>query len=180
MILLVMVVFGFMLDSIYLRARGAEREAVGAVASVDKVVGLHVTDQHLLNEEVVRDFAKKAPVMIFNYRPGRVVEHVNRQDIKDIFIDDETYENFRKSFVGFSLAEFDVNDISIKEGNVYRSKVTRSFSVGVGKKMWYSKSSLVVMNRALGRSAIEVHSVDIVLVFRSPEEGLGVYKIDVW
>jgi hypothetical protein len=177
---LVLVLLGFALDSIYLRGKGAEREAVGAMMSVDKVVGLHVTDQHLLNEEVVREFAKKAPVMIFNYRPGRVIEHVKRDDIKNLFIDEETYENFRRSFVGWSLAEFDVNDISIKEGNVYGSKVTRSFSVGVGKKMWYSKARLVVMNRALGKSAIEVHPVDVVLVFRSPEEGLGVYKLDVY
>jgi len=180
LLLLIVVLMGFSLDSLYLRGKGAEREAVGAMASVDKVVGLHVTDQHLLNEEVVRDFAKKVPVIIFNYRPGRAVEHANKEEIKNLFIDDATYKGFRKSFVNWSLAEFDVNDISIKEGNVYKSKVTRSFSVGVGKKMWYSKANLVVMNRALGKSAVEMHSVNIVLVFRDPEEGLGIYKIDVY
>lgn len=177
-LVVVFVVFTF--DSFYLRSKGAEREAVGAIMTADKVVGLHVTDQHLLNEEVIRDFAKKAPVMIFNYRPGRAVEHMNRDDLKDLFIDESTYESFRRSFVGWSLAEFDINDISIKEGNVYRSKITRSFSVGVGKKIWYSQASLVVMNRALGKSAMEVHPVDVVLVFRNPEEGLGVYKMDVY
>tara|TARA_R110001583_G_scaffold4718_13_gene26902 strand:+ start:169 stop:720 length:552 start_codon:yes stop_codon:yes gene_type:complete len=180
LILLFVVLIAFGFESIYLRGKGAERQAIGAVASVDKVVGLHVTDKHLLNEEVVRDFAKKAPVIIFNYRPGRAQIHADRDEVKSVFIDSATHAKFKKSFVGWSLAEFDVNDISIKEGNVYRSKVTRSFSVGVGKKMWYSKARLVVMNRALGKSIVEYHEVDIVLAFRDPKEGLGVYKLDVY
>lgn len=178
--LLVVVLLAFGLDSIYMRGKGAERQAVGVVASVDKVVGLHVTDKHLLNEEVVRDFAKKVPVIIFNYRPGRAQLHAVRDEVKNVFISDEIHEKFKDSFVGWSLAEFDVNDISIKEGNVYRSKVTRSFSVGVGQKLWYSKAKLLIMNRALGKSVVESHDVDIVLAFRDPKEGLGVYKLDVY
>ena len=88
-LLMVLLVFAF--DSIYLRGKGAERQAVGAVASVDRVVGLHVTDKHLLNEEVVRDFAKKVPVVIFNYRPGRATSHAERNEVKELFLDDEVY-----------------------------------------------------------------------------------------
>ena len=179
-LLLFAVLIAFAFDSIYLRGKGAERQAVGAVASVDKVVGLHVTDKHLLNEEVVRDFAKRVPVIIFNYRPGRVQSHAAREEVKEIFVNEDLYEKFKNSFVGWSLAEFDVNDISIKEGNVYRSKVTKSFSVGVGQKLWYSKAKLLVMNRALGKSVVEIHDVDLILAFRDPKEGLGVYKLDVY
>jgi hypothetical protein len=180
LLLLLVVLAGIGFESTYVRAIGAQREAVGAKVNVDQVVPLHVTDKHLLNNEVVKEFAKKVPVVIFNYRPGRATEHVQRQDIKDLFLDEEGYQKFSDSFVGWSRAEFDINDISIKEGNVYNSKVTRSFSVGVGKKLWYTTSSLMVMNRALGKSLVEIHDVEVVLAFRNPEEGLGIYVINVY
>lgn len=140
---------------------------------------LTIETQELVNDATINKHAVKALSIIFNFRPGQAQQHVERQEIRDMFISDAFYEKFAKQFVGWGEAEFFVNNISVKESVATDYNLIKGQNMGGGARVWVLSAQMPMLNRAVGQNELMLLRVKVHIVYLGPEGGIGLYGIDL-
>jgi hypothetical protein len=175
-VLLLMFLFGA--DRAYLRHLTAEKSAVSVSVKQGNVKGLVIETQEVVNEEGIMLFAKKAAAKLMNYRPGRVEEHMDSDEVKDLFISDEYHEFFRDQFVAWSLAEFRVNNVAIKDAFVRSPTLLTSPPAQDSSARIFSMSAVIPMlDRGVGGTTLKELRISMDMVYLGAEGGMGIYGI---
>lgn len=167
-------------DRAYLRGMTSAKDPIAVSAKEGRVFSLPIETQEIVNSESVRFFAEDALVRMFNFRPGKDLEHVKDESIKDLFIQEEFYETFRTQFLAWSGYEFRVNNISIKEAIVTDGELLRTPAASsAGARIWRYRGVIPIMDRGVGGSKLSKLNVDLSLVYLGPEGGMGIFSVEL-
>ncbi len=177
LLLLLSIVGATIADRAFIRTLTAKKSAVAVSVKTAETKPLSIETQEVVNTESVITFSEDALVRLFNYRPGKAREHMEQDDIRVLFINDESYEKFKKQFITWSNYEFNVNNISIKEAIVDRGYLVKSPSAPSGRRIWRYSGYLPVLDRGVGDTSLSLLKVKISMVYLGPEGGLGVFSI---
>ena len=55
---------------------------------------IKAAEQEIVNNESIKSFAEKSIVKMLNFRPGKLMTHLEEQDIKSLFITKKYYNIF--------------------------------------------------------------------------------------
>lgn len=168
------------LDESFVRRLTSEMVANSVNVKTKEISPLTIETQELVNDASINKYAIKALSLIFNFRPGQSNTHIEKQEIKDMFVSDEFYEKFAKQFVAWGEAEFFVNNISVKESVASDYSLVKGNNMGGGARVWVLRASLPMLNRAVGENELMILTVKARIVYLGPEGGLGLYGVDVY
>ena len=170
-----------LLDQSIVRTLTAKKEVEAVYVSSNSVSPMVIETQEVVNNESIEKFAKDAVVTLFNYRPGQSQEHMEQEHIKDLFINEMHYERFVEQFVAWSMHEFSVNNISIKESVVSGGELIMPpspMSSG-GVRLWQYKASLPMLDRGVGDNALSSMKIVIRMVYLGSSGGIGIYSVNL-
>lgn len=181
MFMLLLLILAFQLvDNVYLRKMTAKKAAQAVSVKEGRIYPLVLETQEIVNSDSVSKYAKEAVVKIFNYRPGQSLSHIQSPDIKRMFINEDQYEKFKNLFVRWSLYEFSVNNISIKESIVKTDSIVMTPPASVdGARIWGYRATVPVVDRGVGGTVLDVMYLKIGLVYLGPEGGMGIYSVKI-
>jgi len=167
-------------DRVYFRDMTAVRAPIAVSVKEGSITPLVVETQEIVNTESVTLFAERASVIMFNYRPGDFYKHIEKQEIKDLFVSDYFYEKFRSQFEEWSNYEFNVNNISIKEVILTDSRMIKTPPASTrGARIWVFYGSLPTLDRGVGDSLVSNLKLKYSLVYLGPEGGMGIYNVSL-
>jgi len=155
---------------------------VASVSSKDATINLiQIETQEIINKSSVEIFVENAVVAIMNYRPGQVEDHVYSDEIKSLFISEEHHERFAEQFINWSLYEFNINNISIKESISINGRVLRSPSSAIsgGARMWRYRSELPILDRGVGDNQLGRMYITVDMVYLGATGGMGIYAVKI-
>lgn len=181
MFVLALSIFVFqVVDRVYLRTLTAKKAANAVSVKEGSVYDLPLETQEIVNPNSVSVYAKKSLVKIFNYRPGQAIQHLEREDIKSLFIDEAHFNRFKSQFVNWSNHEFSVNNISIKETVVSSEQQIMAPPLGVGgARIWSYKATMPIIDRGVGGTVFDTMYIRLGLVYLGPEGGMGIYSVKI-
>lgn len=179
LLLVIILVAAIVGDVFFVRPLNAIRQVDGAVIDTDSIVNVVTTDRHLINRRAINHLITRISTTTLNFRPGRVSEHVESDDIRAFFFNDDLYQDFADSFIAWGLAEYDINDIVFKEAVVLSQRSTRTMDIGEGRLMWYVDARLSVRDRGVGGEKNSIIKLKLTLLHRSASEGVGIYDYEL-
>jgi hypothetical protein len=168
-----------LVDVLFVRPINAIRNVDGAVIDTANIVPMVTTDRHLINRTTINSLISRIATTTLNFRPGRVGEHLESDDIRDFFVSDELYNAFVSSFSGWGLAEYDINDIVFKEAVVLSQRATRTFEADNGQLLWFVNVRMSVRDRGVGGESTSIITLKLTLMHRNATEGVGIYDYEL-
>lgn len=175
---LLLIISSVLVERIYLRDATALQRVVAITVQDAGAKELPLETLEIVNDDSIELFAKDALIQLLNFRPGRVVEHVEQDVIKKLFINKESYNKVREQLITWSNYEFKVNNISIKEA-VAEHGVLMSTSANQvsGMKLWKYRATVLTLDRGVGKTIPTKVFIDLRMVYLGPQGGMGIYSI---
>lgn len=167
-------------ESSYTRYLTAQVDVQAVSVKEEKVFPLVMETDSIVNDEAVSQFSERAVSLMFNARPAKFKEHVESPQLRNLFISEHFYEKWRSQFSPWLSNEFRVQQISIKEAIVLRSKLISSVSSQPGVRFWRYSAQIAVLNRGLGATELKAHRVELDLAYSASGGGMGVFGVRVW
>jgi hypothetical protein len=167
-------------NSVYIGTLMASKNARSISVVNGDILPLVIESQEIISQESVSLFAKKALVLMFNYRPGQAVQHIDSTEVKALFAKDEYYQLFREQFLAWSSYEFNVNNISIKDTIVVQGDLLISPPASLsGARVWKYSSTLPIVDRGVGGTGVSALKVHLSLVYYGLDGGMGIYAVKI-
>lgn len=179
-ILVIAVALLQLIDRLYIRTLTAKKEVVAISVADARVFPLKIETQEIVNNESVIAFAEKSIVKILNFRPGKLMSHLEEKDIESLFINEKYYDTFVQQLKVWANTEFRVNNISIKEAIATDVKLARTPAVaGRSFRIFEVSARVPTYDRAVGDSELSMLLVKVYMVYLGPESGTGLYKVKI-
>ncbi len=179
-ILVIAVALLQLVDRLYIRTLTSKKEVVAISVADARIFPLKIETQEIVNNESIKSFAEKSIVKMLNFRPGKLMTHLEEQDIKSLFITKKYYNIFVERMKVWADTEFRVNNISIKEAIATDVKLVRTPAVsGRSFRIFEVSARVPTYDRAVGDSELSMLLVKVYMVYLGPESGMGIYKVKI-
>jgi len=178
--LVVLTFAGMSVERIYLQDATALQRVIAVTVQDAGMRELPLETLEVVNDKSVDAFAKDALVQLFNFRPGRIAEHLEQDSLKKLFINKKTYTRFKEQMLKWADYEFKVNNISIKETVANDGMLISSpANQAEGMKLWRYRDTVLMLDRGVGKSIPTKMSVELKMVYLGPQGGMGIYSVKI-
>lgn len=178
--LVILTFAGMSVERIYLQDATALQRVIAVTVKDAGMRELPLETLEVVNDKSVDAFAKDALVQLFNFRPGRIAEHMDQDALKKLFINKKAYAKFKEQMLQWADYEFKVNNISIKEtvandGMLISSVANQS----EGMRLWRYRATVLTLDRGVGKSIPTKMFVELKMVYLGPQGGMGIYSVKI-